>query len=68
MVDIGTDVEAGRTPAAGYDTGTQLGKRYTTENPTDGLELLATKGGEGALSDGETALVFKEAKPLPSSD
>jgi hypothetical protein len=27
-----------------------------------------TKGGEGSLSDGTTALVLKEAKQLPSSD
>jgi hypothetical protein len=68
MVEVGTEVAEGGTPAAGFDTGTQLGKRYTTDDPDGTLELLATKGGDGTLSAGEVALVLKEAKPLPSSD
>lgn len=45
---------------------TLLGKRY--EDPDLGLELLCTQGGEGALSVGDTPLLVKGAKPLPSSD
>jgi hypothetical protein len=68
MVEVGAEVAEGGTPAPGLDTGTQLGKRYTTDDPDGTLELLATKGGDGTLSAGEVALVLKEAKPLPSSD
>jgi nitroreductase len=51
---------------AGFDGGTQLGKRYADE--ALGLEVLCTKGGDGALSVGETILEVKGAKPLPASD
>jgi len=68
MVKVGADVAAGGTPAPGFDEGTLLGKRYTTDDPDGTLELLATKGGGGTLSAGEVPLVLKEAKPLPSSD
>jgi hypothetical protein len=51
---------------AGFDGGTQLGKRYADEEL--GLELLCTKAGEGSLSVGETLLEVKGAKPLPASD
>ncbi len=51
---------------AGFDQGTQLGKRYSDEEL--GLELLCTKGGEGSISVGETVLEVKGAKPLPASD
>jgi hypothetical protein len=47
--------------------GTGLGKRYTHPDD-DNLEILVTKAGTGALSDGTTLLVLKEAKPLPASD
>jgi hypothetical protein len=50
----------------GFDEGTQLGKRYASEE--DGVELLCTKAGDGSLSLGTTALPRKDAKPLPSSD
>ncbi len=67
MVAVGTQVTQGVSPAEGLDSGTLLGKRYTTEdlNP---LELLVTKQGAGTLTSGGTPLVLKEAKPLPSSD
>jgi hypothetical protein len=52
--------------ADGHRGGTLLGKRYADE--AAGLEVLCTKGGEGALSVGSTPLPVKEAKPLPSSD
>ena len=51
---------------AGYEGGTQLGKRYSEDEI--GLELLCTKAGEGAISVGETVLAVKGAKPLPASD
>ncbi|HWF17188.1 MAG TPA: hypothetical protein VG244_13470 [Acidimicrobiales bacterium] len=51
---------------AGFDGGTQLGKRYADE--ALGLELLCTKAGEGSISVGETILEVKGAKPLPASD
>jgi hypothetical protein len=62
-------IDAEVTPAgieAGFDQGTQLGKRYADESL--GLEILCTKGGEGALSVGDTVLEVKGAKPLPASD
>jgi hypothetical protein len=52
--------------AAGFDQGTQLGKRYSDD--AVGLEILCTKAGEGSLSVGETLLAVKGAKPLPASD
>lgn len=45
---------------------TLLGKRYADDEL--GLELLCTQGGAGALSIGDTPLLVKGAKPLPSSD
>jgi hypothetical protein len=51
---------------AGFDGGTQLGKRYADDEL--GLELLCTKAGDGSISVGETILAVKGAKPLPASD
>ena len=51
---------------AGFDGGTQLGKRYSDDEL--GLEVLCTKAGEGSISVGETILTVKGAKPLPASD
>jgi hypothetical protein len=51
---------------AGFDGGTQLGKRYADE--ALGLEILCTKGGDGSLSVGDVVLDVKGAKPLPASD
>jgi hypothetical protein len=51
---------------AGFDQGTQLGKRYADEEL--GLEVLCTKAGEGSLSVGDTPLEVRGAKPLPASD
>ena len=50
----------------GFDASTQVGKRYVDEGA--GVEVLCTKAGGGSLSLGDTALVLKGAKPLPSSD
>ena len=61
------DEEAPSVPVvAGFDGGTQLGKRYADEGL--GLEVLCTKAGEGSISVGETILEVKGAKPLPASD
>ena len=57
---------ASETIVAGFEGGTQLGKRYSDDEL--GLELLCTKAGEGAISVGETILAVKGAKPLPASD
>jgi hypothetical protein len=54
------------TVDGGFAEGTLLGKRYLHE--ASGLELLATKPGEGSLSIDGVAIPLKEAKPLPSSD
>jgi hypothetical protein len=62
-------IDAEVTPQAieaGFDQGTQLGKRYADEEL--GVEVLCTKAGEGSLSVGETLLAVKGAKPLPASD
>ena len=53
-------------PAAGFDEGTLVGKRYVTED--EAIELLCTKPGAGSLSLGDAVLLVKGAKPLPSSD
>ncbi len=57
---------SGGEPAAGYDGGTAMGKRYVDDAET--IEVLCTKSGRGvpALSGG--VLRVKEAKPLPASD
>jgi hypothetical protein len=66
MLAVGAERPDGTRPEAGFDAGTQLGKRYTDE--TDDLELLCTKGGASSLSVGDVVLHLKDAKPLPSSD
>jgi hypothetical protein len=68
MVAVGTEVPEGGSPAPGLDTGSLLGKRYTTDDTEGTLELLVTKQGAGTLTAAGIALVLKEAKPLPSSD
>jgi hypothetical protein len=52
--------------AAAFASGTQIGKRYV--DAAGMVELLCTKGGQGALAIGGVSLLLKEAKPLPSSD
>jgi hypothetical protein len=56
----------GAGPAAGFDKGVLLGKRYTDDAGT--IEILCTKPGPSSLSIGDEPLGVKEAKPLPSSD
>lgn len=60
--DEGAD---GTALSAAHSSGTLIGKRYTDEGE---LELLCSKAGDGSLSVGDTELVVKGAKPLPSSD
>ena len=55
-----------RVAVAGEGEPTLLVKRFADEELV--LELLCTQGGAGALSIGDTALLVKGAKPLPSSD
>jgi hypothetical protein len=65
VVAHGTDA-SGEPIADGFDTGTQMGKRYADDDL--GLEVLVTKAGKGSLSIGDAPLLQKDAKPLPSSD
>jgi hypothetical protein len=66
MVDIGTANGPIDLPVAGFDKGTQIGKRYADEET--GLEVLCTKAGTGSLSIGDTPLEVRGAKLLPASD
>jgi hypothetical protein len=66
MVDMASDRGSEGAPAAPFDQGTAMGKRYVDDGAT--LELLCTKPGAGSLSFGEAPLVVKGAKPLPASD
>lgn len=68
LVELRAEIAEGKSPTVGLDTGTQLGKRYTTDTANATLELLVTKPGDGTLSVGDVPLVLKQAKPLPSSD
>jgi len=64
MEDVGTGSD--KQPITFEGDATLMGKRYADEEL--GLELLCTQPGDGALSIGDTALLIKGAKPLPSSD
>ena len=66
MLAAGEQAPAGATLDTGASAGTTLGKRYIS--PAGDLELLCTKPGKGSLAVAGTALILKEAKPLPSSD
>jgi hypothetical protein len=67
MVDPkGPDAGATGTGDPGQTAGTQLGKRYASEEL--GVELLCTKAGTGTLAVSGTPLPLKAAKPLPASD
>jgi hypothetical protein len=64
MREVGTGGD--RLPVTGEGEGTLMGKRYADDDL--GLELLVTQPGEGSLTVGDTPLLIKGAKPLPSSD
>lgn len=66
MTPLTAEVTQG-SPVPGLDTGSLLGKRYTTA-AEDAFEVLVTRPGAGTLADGGEPLVLKEARPLPSSD
>lgn len=53
-------------PAAGFDGGTTLGKRYLHE--ASGLEVMCVAAGTGSLSVDGVPLELKAAKSLPASD
>lgn len=65
MVAAG-EAAAGGSPAAPFDAGTAVGKRYTADD--ESFEVLCTKPGAGSLSVGDAPLSEKGAKPLPASD
>ncbi|HEX4429476.1 MAG TPA: hypothetical protein VHZ96_09430 [Frankiaceae bacterium] len=67
MIDVKGEPDAGLSIVAALASGSPVGKRFTSPND-ESLEVLVTKGGDGTLADGDTALVLKEAKQLPSSD
>ena len=76
--DVDVDLRCGGAPMRDLDSGdarsapigpegpSLLGKRYADDDL--GLELLCTRGGDGALAVGDAPLTVKGAKPLPSSD
>jgi hypothetical protein len=75
---IDIDLRCGGTPMREVGSGSdrepltlegeaaEIGKRYEDEEL--GLEVLCTRGGEGALTVGDAPLFLKGAKPLPASD
>jgi len=67
LASVTETVQPGSAPAPGLDGGSVLGKRYVIEGDAS-VELLCTKPGDGSLAVGDTPLVLKDAKPLPSSD
>ncbi len=66
VIPLDEEKPDGLSAEAGFDGGSQIGKRYT--DGTGELELLCSKGGVSSLSVGDELLVLKDAKPLPSSD
>ena len=66
MMALGEESDAGLSLSSDFSKGTQVGKRYVSEEGD--LEVLCTKPGEGSLALGDSALQIKGAKPLPSSD
>jgi hypothetical protein len=66
MIDLQATPAEGLTAESGSE-GTKVGKRYTSPED-EKLEVLVTKPGASALSVDGTALVLKDAKPLPASD
>jgi len=66
MIPHDAEKPAGAQLDPAHSDGTQMGKRFA--DPDSGIEVLATKGGDGPLSLDGKALPLKDAKPLPSSD
>ena len=66
MLPMAAERSEGLSVSPDHSAGVMLGKRYFDADL--GIEVLASKPGEGSLSiDGRT-LPVKEAKALPSSD
>jgi hypothetical protein len=57
---------SGESLDPGFAHGTELGKRYVSDD--GGLELLCVKAGTGSVSLGSAVLSVKAPKPLPASD
>jgi hypothetical protein len=66
MVPVGSEIPTGLTLDPNFSEPTPIGKRYFDE--ASGIELLATKGGQGTLALNGTKIPLKDAKPLPASD
>ncbi|NWG52848.1 MAG: hypothetical protein HXY28_03935 [Hydrogenophilaceae bacterium] len=66
MIPHAAEKPAGAALSPAHAGGSVLGKRYADE--ASGLEVLCSKGGQGALGFAGRALVVREAKKLPSSD
>jgi hypothetical protein len=66
MVAHDAEPPGGLTVDPAFAEGTKMGKRFA--DPDTGIELLATKGGDGTLAVNGVAVPQKDAKPLPSSD
>ena len=66
MLAVTDAVPAGAKLDPARAQGSLIDKRYV--DAAEALELLCTKGGEGALSVDGAALGIKQAKALPSSD
>ena len=66
MVDPTGSIPDDPSPLDAAMNGTQMGKRYVDADDT--MELLCVKPGAGSMSVGDTLLVEKSAKSLPSSD
>jgi hypothetical protein len=66
MLAMGQSPDDSLKVEPGFDEGTQIGKRYASDEV--GIEILCTKAGPGSLSIGTDLLPIKSAKALPSSD
>lgn len=66
MLGVGEDPPTDVDTVADNGGGTQVGKRYVSEDV--GLEVLCTKAGDGSLALGDEPLDLQGARPLPPSD
>tara|TARA_B110000444_G_C18767253_1_gene560654 strand:- start:489 stop:800 length:312 start_codon:yes stop_codon:yes gene_type:complete len=66
VIEMTAEGNSGTDIPSDFTGGTQVGKRYVNEE--ESIEILCTKAGDGALSQGKVVLGIKESKALPSSD
>jgi hypothetical protein len=66
MQGMSETVQPGATLDPALAQGSLIGKRYV--DTADRVELLCTRGGDGALALDGVAMQVKQAKALPSSD